>query len=85
MTLLIMALSKLLREFVFLIPQILDSAGLHICFQKCIIPLGTQKVTNYTLSNDFYLISFGLFMLETSNKTTTTKLTEVIDPDHLGR
>ena len=74
----------------FLIPQILDSGGLHICFHKCIIPLGTQKVTNYTLSNDFYLISSGLFMLETSKKTTTTRtkltvLTEVIDLDHLGR
>ena len=52
--------------------------------------MGTQKVTNYTLSNDFYLISSGLFMLETSKKTTTTRtkltvLTEVIDLDHLGR
>ena len=43
MTLLIMVLSKLLGEFVFLLPQILGSAGLHICFQMCIIPLGDTE------------------------------------------
>lgn len=78
-----MTLSKLLGEFVLLLPQTLGSAGLSVgvsvsrgeCFHQ-----GKQNVTNYTLSNDYYLVSLDSSCQKSVGKKNLTILTEVIDP-----